>query len=273
MIGKGLIHKGWGGLNFTNDGTKTTILGIAGDYLRIGDAATTYPHAILGSLDSEDDLMVTGQLEIRSDVKSSSHINLYAQYGLNVYPRNQNTYRFIADVISNIPCIYGYGAYLSVGDAFTTRHSLNADDDLLVTGELEVCDDLFIGVSSNINRFHDTITLDTGDAETAVGLTPDGVLLSAAIRVSTEIAGLDSADHHIQLGINGTSDKYIDKAQGAAATTISANKKDNYTFNPDDGIEASALVLTVTGGGDNTPSAGAVEVEVIYITSSDLADV
>lgn len=59
MIGKGLITRSFGGLQFSNDGTKTTILGIAGDYIRIGDAAVTSE-----ALNSEDDLMVTGELEV-----------------------------------------------------------------------------------------------------------------------------------------------------------------------------------------------------------------
>jgi hypothetical protein len=125
----------------------------------------------------------------------------------------------------------------------------------------------------NIKRFHDTVTLATDGAETDVGLTPDGVILSAAIRVSTEIAGLDEADHHIQLGLNGSADKYIDVAQGAAATTISVNKKGNYTFNTTSGKEDAALKLTITGGADQTPSAGAVEVEIMYLAATDLADV
>jgi len=46
-------------LRISNDGTKTTFLGKAGDYLRIGDAGTT-GH----SLNSEDDLLVTGDFEV-----------------------------------------------------------------------------------------------------------------------------------------------------------------------------------------------------------------
>ena len=47
------------GLIFSNDGTKSTILGLTGDYTRFGDAGVT-SH----SLSSEDDLMVTGKLEV-----------------------------------------------------------------------------------------------------------------------------------------------------------------------------------------------------------------
>ena len=124
-----------------------------------------------------------------------------------------------------------------------------------------------------LKRFHATVTLATDGAETAVGLTPAGILLTAAIRVSTEIAGLDSADHHIQLGMNGTADKYIDVAQGGAATTISVNKKGNFLADFTDTKEAAALTLTITGGSDQTPSSGAVEVEVVYLAAVDLASV
>ncbi len=46
-------------LAISNDGTKTTILGPAGDYIRIGDAGTTG-----FGLNSEDDLLVTGDFEV-----------------------------------------------------------------------------------------------------------------------------------------------------------------------------------------------------------------
>uniref|UniRef100_A0A6M3KW31 Uncharacterized protein n=2 Tax=viral metagenome TaxID=1070528 RepID=A0A6M3KW31_9ZZZZ len=49
----------WTSYTITNDGTKTTIAGISGDYWRVGDAAATSR-----SLASEDDLMVTGKLEV-----------------------------------------------------------------------------------------------------------------------------------------------------------------------------------------------------------------
>jgi len=125
----------------------------------------------------------------------------------------------------------------------------------------------------NLKVLKSTVTLDTGDAETSVSLTPSGVILSAAIRVSTAIAGIDSADHHIQLGVNGTSDKYIDVAQGGAQTSIDVNKKGTYTFDPTDGVEAAAVVLTITGGADSIPTSGAVEIEIVYMGTTDLDDV
>jgi hypothetical protein len=47
------------GIALENDGTKSWILSPAGDYLRVGDAATTSQ-----GLASEDDLLVTGSLEV-----------------------------------------------------------------------------------------------------------------------------------------------------------------------------------------------------------------
>ena len=60
------------GLTFANDGTKTTILGLAGDYTRIGDAGTT-GH----SLASEDDLLVTGKLEVDGLVFFDNTVRFY----------------------------------------------------------------------------------------------------------------------------------------------------------------------------------------------------
>ena len=51
------------GMKIENDGTTTDIIGTSGNYIRIGDATTT-GH----SLNSEDDLLVTGKLEVSSTV-------------------------------------------------------------------------------------------------------------------------------------------------------------------------------------------------------------
>ena len=56
-------------LNVTNDGAKTTFLGKTGDYLRIGDGTTT-SH----SLNSEDDLLVTGELEVNGNIFADSGV-------------------------------------------------------------------------------------------------------------------------------------------------------------------------------------------------------
>jgi len=60
------------GMNLSNDGTKTTFLGTAGDYNRIGDAGTT-SHG----LNSEDDLLVTGDLEVNGKVHFDNTVKFY----------------------------------------------------------------------------------------------------------------------------------------------------------------------------------------------------
>ena len=57
--GVSLRHNGTTAMTFTTDNTKATMIGQAGDYLRIGDAGVT-SH----SLASEDDLLVTGKFEV-----------------------------------------------------------------------------------------------------------------------------------------------------------------------------------------------------------------
>ncbi len=142
------------------------------------------------------------------------------------------------------------------------------DDKAILRGLVANTD--YGGMTFNVLR--SKVTLDTTDAETNVGLTPTGTIFHAALRVSVAIVDLDSADHHIQLGVSGTTDKYIDKANGSAATSIALNTKDVYGFDPDKGKETAALILTITGGADNTPSAGEVELEIVYLSHDNLAD-
>jgi hypothetical protein len=121
---------------------------------------------------------------------------------------------------------------------------------------------------------HQIIPLATDSDTTAVGVTPNGPVTGYAVRVSTAIAGLDNADHSISLGVAGTTAKYGTVANGAAATSIAVNKKFH-----GQGLAAGwapeplALILTLSGGGDNTPTAGAVEIEIHFIEQSALADV
>jgi len=64
--------------------------------------------------------------------------------------------------VSNVPVIYGTGAYVSIGDAATTSQSLDAEDDLLVTGDAEV-DGVFYVDGSGDSDFGANVTVDTGN--------------------------------------------------------------------------------------------------------------
>jgi 20S proteasome alpha/beta subunit len=124
----------------------------------------------------------------------------------------------------------------------------------------------------NIKTFTSYVTLITTGDTTAVWLTPWWVILWAAILVSTTIAWLDSADHHIQLWIAGAVDKYVDVANGSAATSIAKNIKKSYLTDFTNTKETEPLILTITWWWDTTPTSWTVIVEVTYITQDDISN-
>ena len=85
MLGSSMQMSSPNPLIATNDGTKTTVLSPVGDYTRFGDAGTT-----AHSLDSEDDLMVTGELEVKgvsffdSNVFIGDGANTFSTRGLTI---------------------------------------------------------------------------------------------------------------------------------------------------------------------------------------------
>lgn len=89
-----------------------------GGYLRIGDQALT-SH----SLDANDDLLVTGELEVDGTVYFDGNVSL-----------SDSSVLYTTDIIG----VRDAGLYLIIGDEALTSHSLAANDDLLVSGKLEV---------------------------------------------------------------------------------------------------------------------------------------
>lgn len=173
---------------------------------------------------------------------------------------------------------------LTIEDGAVIEGGVTFEDGAVVEGDIEFpgvltlsnidTDDTAVSLIAaglwTLKRVNKIVTVDTGGATTSTGITPSGQVFAAALRVSTAIAGLDSADHHIQLGVSGTADKYVDKANGSSATSIALNKKGHYAGAPV--AETLELILTITGGSDQTPSSGAVEIDVLYAELADLAD-
>ncbi len=110
-------------------------------------------------------------------------------------------------------------------------------------------------------------------ATTTTTLTPTGQVLGMRISVIDAITGLDSADHHIQIGVSGTTDKYIDVANGSAATSIAVNTKDEYSINTAKAADGGAIIFTITGGSDVTPTAGTVRIQYWCLNVAAIADV
>lgn len=95
------------------------IYGTRGDgYLSVGDAAAT-DHSLV----SEDDLLVTGKLEVDGTVYFDGNVSL-----------SDSSVLYTTDIIG----VRDAGLYLIIGDEALTSHSLAANDDLLVSGKLEV---------------------------------------------------------------------------------------------------------------------------------------
>jgi len=81
---------------------------------------------------------------------------------------------FTLATVAGIPTIYGTGAYLRIGDAAATSHSLASEDDLMVSGKLEVDGAIFpdgsvffadlggvkFGTGSDMNFLWDTFDAD-----------------------------------------------------------------------------------------------------------------
>ena len=103
------------GLSVANDGTKTTVTGTTGDYNRIGEGGTT-----AHSLDSENDLMVTGELE----TKGVSYLDGNVTVGGTVDGRDLDTDGTKLDTIATSANAYVHpnhsGEVTSVADGAQT---------------------------------------------------------------------------------------------------------------------------------------------------------
>jgi hypothetical protein len=78
---------------------------------------------------------------------SQTSLSSAGTYALKLSGDTDDYFTFAIE--SNVPTIYGTGAYLRVGDAAATSHSLASEDDLMVSGKLEV--DGGASFDSNLN--------------------------------------------------------------------------------------------------------------------------
>lgn len=102
-------------------------------YLKVGTGTTGH------ALSAVNDVLISGKLEVDG----------YAYFDADIY--------MDGDDIHNVDSIWGNSTYLRIGDASTTSHSLDADDDLLVTGELEVTGDVYFDGAVQFGTFSGTI--------------------------------------------------------------------------------------------------------------------
>lgn len=126
------------------------------------------------------------------------------------------------------------------------------------------------GETSVIQYATENITLSTGGATTSSSanlLPANALILGVTGIVTTAIAGVDATA--IQLGVSGTATRFGSGSTLTAGGTIVGGNhlKGGVSTDATGPWQASAaqVLITLSGGSDQTPSAGAVRVTVAYI--------
>jgi hypothetical protein len=129
--------------------------------------------------------------------------------------------------VSGIPTIYGTGSYSRFGDASATSHSLASEDDLMVSGKLEVdggiYDDSVMGTSLAKLITDNTLTMPVMDTNTNIQ-----ILLTGATGT------FDLGTNVVKGNLHGESGAYL-LATGASDSTkivMSAATFDNTILSP-----------------------------------------
>ena len=113
----------------------------AAAYSRIGGTATSQ------SLTSPNDLLISGELEVdgKAHLEGGLDISgLESSGAITIKPSGDADDYFTFATVSDVPSLYGTGAYLRIGDVQATQHTLNAEDDLMVSGDFEVTGTTFL---------------------------------------------------------------------------------------------------------------------------------
>jgi len=101
---------------------------------------------------------------------------------IHLLPNSDADDYFKFETAANIPSIFGVGAYLRIGDAGTTGHGLAAEDDLMVSGKLEVDGLSFFDSTVTIDQDTDAISLNIdSDATTADVINIDAATTSGIV--------------------------------------------------------------------------------------------
>ena len=109
---------------------------------------------------------LTGATYGTADVRLTSGGKIVSAGAIYIIPNGDVDDYLSIETLSNVPTLKGVGAYLRVGDAATTSHGLASEDDLMVSGKLEVAGSAFfdlgisvtggsISTSSNIAQSND----------------------------------------------------------------------------------------------------------------------
>lgn len=274
MIGKALVTKAFAGLIFSNDGAKTTILGKAGDYNRIGDAGVT-SH----SLASEDDLLITGKLEVDGaafldgaltvvgsvtvgpDISSSS-----SSFSMRAYP-NITFLAFNDSAYVEVAAIVG---------AADPHFRANSQEDGVIQaftyGGIAITNYKVVKVT----KAHNSDLFDaaaTTDSVTIWTQPVNSKLIAVMMRLETQFAGTSWTDLRVTIGLAGDTDGLVTTTGNLtsdAADTEYENAGAYYdAFTEGLHGKTNAAIAwiayaTATGGNLNASTAGTMDFYFIY---------
>ena len=158
-----------GGIDIFGSVYSDHLLPAADDTYDLGSAAFSWRNLYVDSLIYVTSTVMQGDflpsLSATYDIGSATYVWAEAYIG------DADDYVTIK-AVSDVPSIFGTGAYLRIGDAQTTQVSLAAEDDLMVSGKLEVygltyhTGIVFVGDTNVTNTKMTTgVTIDQGAAD------------------------------------------------------------------------------------------------------------
>lgn len=172
---------------------------------------------------------------------------------------------------TNRPALQIRGADTHVTDVFLVREKVGANEwtRQKVDTNFDWIGQTRNGAQSLFGTLSEEKTLSTSGAtsDTTIQLPANSIILGVTARITTTISGVDSTT--LQVGDSTTAARFGSTGTLTAGTTIAglSHMQGGITTDATGPVQviAAAVRLTLTGGADNTPSAGAVRVTIHYI--------
>lgn len=237
-----------------DDGTNAFLqIDLATEQIAVGNAASNPPLNVLG----------TGQVTISGNVDATAGLDVSGA-ALTVAAGQVLGTDAIVETSGGAGVIID-GALIKDGNALFNSSLSNTVWDPQVGGELtRFCVDFGI------------ISLNTGSPTTALDFNiPIGAnLIGIAANITTAIAGVSASAVTVTLAFTGGSTLSVGTfVSGGDGNVPQDTKLTNlFGYAADTAVTTSLadMALVISGGGDNTPSAGAIRVVAVYETLADL---
>jgi len=128
---------------------------------------------------------------------------IYSSGNLIIQPNADLDDYFTFATVSDIPTIYGTGAYLRIGDAATTSHALASEDDLMVSGKLEIDGNSYFDGTAQFSNFY----IGNGNSFSALNVDNSLFLITArdnGVTIVSVAAVIGAADPYLRIGRDDT---------------------------------------------------------------------